>query len=153
MLKRIKNDTVGKVLNSALVIALVVAIGGWLTQCQQNKEIQRLSYQMQQVSEFKASGAALDQAVVDVFDSLAKGGVADVQRSTLNKAVVEHVVRTEADREIFGSENAEEYLRALNVLRGELDEATDARNSGPRVSAFANVIEVRRKMMKQAIGS
>ncbi|QCB55221.1 hypothetical protein E5675_12780 [Sphingopyxis sp. PAMC25046] len=108
---------------------------------------------MQQVSAFKDSGSKLDAAVVDVFDNLADGKDVEGSRLAFNQAVKEHIIRTESDRIIFGDRDADEYLKALRVLRSEVEIAEDARNSGARVTAFADVVEKRRSLMKIAVGS
>lgn len=153
MSNRLTSRQIRQFANSAVVVALIVASLGWLTQCQQTREAQRLSYQMQQVSAFKDSGSKLDAAVVDVFDNLADGKDVEGSRLAFNQAVKEHIIRTENDRIIFGDRDADEYLKALRVLRSEVEIAEDARNSGARVTAFADVVEKRRSLMKIAVGS
>ena len=151
MWKNLNFDRFSRPLNSALAVALIGVTFGWLVQCQQTRETQRLSYQMEQISAFKDSGTKLDSTVVDMFNGLAGGKDVDKHREKFNNAITEHVLRTESDRIIFGDTNADAYLKALNVLRTEVDNASDARNSGARVSAFGKVIEKRRTLMKSAI--
>lgn len=153
MVRNLNLDRFSKPLNSALTVALVGVMLGWLFQCQQTREAQRLSYQMEQVSSFKDSGNKLDTAVVRIFNGLAEGNNVDEPRAAFDEAITEHVLRTESDRVIFGDSNADAYLRALNILRNEIDNASDARNNGARVSAFAKVVETRRVLMKNAVGT
>ena len=132
-------------------LALAIAVGGWGFQYYQTKEAQHLAYAVDHISEFKKSGAELDQVTAGLYDTLAKNADADAQKLKFRDVYLKHATLAEADRELLGISETENYLAALNVLSDEVEKSKDAHGSGSRVTAFAAVIHARRRLSEKAL--
>lgn len=124
---------------------------GWVVQCNLTREAQKSEYRLERLSEFKDSGAALDEAIVKLFDALSENADVGEEKKQFKDAYVRHVVKVEADREVLGSDGTERYLQALGVLNREVEGAENATGAGARVEALSEVIRLRREVSDAAL--
>jgi predicted negative regulator of RcsB-dependent stress response len=139
-----------KALNSALLVALIVAFGSWGFQLYQTRVAANQASNLQQISDFTADAAATDRAVVRFFNAVSEGKSLDQPREKVEDALVGHSIKVEQLREVLGPARAEQYLAAIEQLQNAIEETTDATRNGPNETAFGKVIELRREMISQA---
>jgi uncharacterized protein HemX len=137
-------------MNSALFVALIVALGGWAFQMHQTRVAANQASGLQQINEFTADAAAMDRAVVRFFNAASEGKNLDQPREKVEQALVDHSIKVEQLRAVLGPNRADEYLRAIETLQNEVAETSDATHNGPNETAFGRVLELRRTMVSEA---
>ena len=129
---------------------LVTSIG-WVVQVYLTQKAQESAYRIEQVSEFKNTGAEMDEKIVRLFNALAANAETKKLKEDFEAAYIHHVVKAEAEREILGVDSTERYLDSLNLLNDEVEKAGGPEGAGRRVEALADVIRVRRELSEQAL--
>ena len=137
-------------LNSALAVGLILALLGLAFQAYQNRLAANQSANLQRISEFSADGASADRAVARFLTAAAEAESLDEPRRNAEQALVDHSIKVEQLRDVFGPQRADEYLQAIEQLQLEISRTRDATHNGPNETAFGRVIELRRSMVAQA---
>lgn len=134
-------------LNSALIVALLVAVCGWGFQYRETRLASKQTYNLERVAELSADGEKVDRAIVAFFNAAAEGKPVAVSRRTASQAIVDHSIKVESLRSVIGDRRADDYLAALNELDEQVAATMDARHAGPNKTAFGKVIETRRAVV------
>ena len=136
-------------LNSALIVALIIAVGGWAFQYRETRLAATQTFNMERLAELSADGAKLDKSVVEFFDAAAQGDDLRRSRKKVVAAIVDHSLKVESLRSVMGDASSDEYLRALNDLSEQVAATKDATHAGQNITALAKMIETRRALVKR----
>ena len=137
-------------LNSVLLAGLIIAGAGWAFQVHQTREAARQTANLERISDFTADAAATDRAVVRFFDAAAEGQDLSKARDGAQQALVDHSIKVESMRDVFGQSSSEQYLRAIERLQNEIEATKDATHAGPNVTALGREIQLRRSLVEKA---
>jgi hypothetical protein len=138
------------IVGGGLLVGLILAV----TQCQIARiEAQRASvqtYNLSRVAAFRDSGAELDKRIAAFNDAAAEGRDLIEPRQAVRSALADHAAKTMAMQDAFGLSATQAYERNLKRLQAAVEDATDASNSGPIITAMSQTI-VQRNKMAQAV--
>jgi hypothetical protein len=134
-----------------LILTALLGFGGWGFQYVQTKDAQNKTYQLEQLQDFSKSASDLDKVVVKLFTMAAEQKSLEEEKSNFASIYTDHIVKTEANRFIFGEINSEKYISDLKHLSDLIDSMEGPRNNAPRVEAYAQVIRTRRIMLQKVL--
>jgi hypothetical protein len=144
-------------LNSALVIALVVAAVGYFSERSKNTQAtlqaQQLAVRAQdltRINTFQDSGVAVDQAFVEFETALKKGAGREKARENFLAKARLHASQSNELRSLIGDTPTDDHLKALKALQDTIRNQQDFSSYGDVRTALSSFLTTREMAVERA---